>query len=30
MAELPAKIERVFIDSGVTIHKSSREKKYMA
>lgn len=30
MAKLPAKIERVFIDSGVTIHRSSREKRYMA
>ena len=30
LAEIPAKIERVLIDSGVTIHRSSREKKYLA
>ncbi len=29
MAEIPAKIEKVLIDHGVTIHKSARMKKYM-
>jgi hypothetical protein len=29
LAEIPAKIEKVLIDNGITIHKSSRMKKYM-
>jgi hypothetical protein len=29
LAEIPAKIEKVLIDHGVTIHKSDRMKKYM-
>jgi hypothetical protein len=30
MAEIPAKIEKVLIDHGITIHKSDRMKKYIA
>ena len=30
LAEIPAKIEKVLIDHGVTIHKSHRMKKYTA
>jgi hypothetical protein len=30
VAEIPAKLEKVFIDHGVTIHKSSRMKRYMS
>lgn len=29
MAEVPAKIEKVLIDHGVRIHKSTKMKKYM-
>jgi hypothetical protein len=29
LAEIPAKIEKVLIDHGVTIHKSDRMKRYM-
>jgi hypothetical protein len=29
LLDLPQKIEKVLIDHGVTIHKSSRMKKYM-
>jgi hypothetical protein len=30
MAEIPAKIEKVLIDHGVTIHKSDRMRKYVS
>lgn len=30
VAEIPAKIEKVLMDHGVTIHKSDRMKKYMS
>ena len=30
MAEIPAKIEKVLMDHGVTIHKSDRMRKYMS
>jgi hypothetical protein len=29
LAEIPAKIEKVLIDHSVTIHKSTKMKKYM-
>jgi hypothetical protein len=29
LSEIPAKIEKVLIDQGITIHKSNRMKKYM-
>jgi hypothetical protein len=29
LAEVPAKIEKLLIDQGITIHKSDRMKKYM-
>jgi hypothetical protein len=29
MSEIPAKIEKVLIDNGVSIHKSNRMRKYM-
>ena len=30
VAEIPAKIEKLLIDHGVTIHKSTRMRKYMS
>ena len=30
VAEIPAKLEKLLIDHGVTIHKSSRMKRYMS
>jgi hypothetical protein len=30
MAEIPAKVEKVLIDRGVTIHPSSRMRRYTA
>jgi hypothetical protein len=30
MADLSGKIERVLIEHGVTIHRSDRERRYMA
>ena len=30
MADIPGKIEKVLIEHGITIHKGSREQRYMA